>query len=249
MIKAFIVDDDPGIRDSNKHLLNEYFPDIELVGEADSVERASALIPQLQPHLVLLDIEIKGGTGFQLLQKLTPYAFKVVFITAFNEFALKAIKFHALDYILKPVNATEFKLAIESALELIEKDMQQQEHTAYFLNNVQQKKNPQKLTLRTTEALHLVEISDILFAKSDNSYTTFYLECGDKIMVSRSISFYEELLSDIDFFRPHQSYLVNLKHVKKIDKSDGGFVVLKSKHEIPVSTRRKKALIDFLENA
>ncbi|RLD37438.1 MAG: DNA-binding response regulator [Bacteroidetes bacterium] len=248
MIKAFIVDDDPGIRATNRSLLAEYFTDIELVGEADSVDSAFTLISELKPHLVLLDIEIKGGTGFQLLQKLKPYSFKVVFITAFNNFAIKAIKFNALDYILKPVNSVEFQKAIESAVDLISKNLNTTEQTEYFLQNFNTDKKPKKIILRTTNALHLVNVSDILYGKNDNSYTTFYLSTGEKIMVSKGIVFYEDILSESGFFRPHQSYLVNLQHVKRLDKTDGGFVILDSNNEIPVSSRRKKGLIKILEN-
>lgn len=248
IIKAFIVDDDPGIRATNRKLLKEYFSDIELVGEADAVDLAFELINELKPHLVLLDIEIKGGTGFQLLQKLKPYSFKVVFITGFNDFGIKAIKFNALDYILKPVNAVEFQSAIESAVELISKDMNTGEQAEHFLQSFTQNTHSKKLMLRTTNALHLVSISDILYGKNDNSYTTFYLVSGEKIMVSKGIVFYEEILSESGFFRPHQSYLVNLDHVKRLDKSDGGFIILDSDVEIPVSSRRKKGLINILEN-
>lgn len=248
MIKAFIVDDDPGIRATNKKLLKEYFPDIELVGEADGVDSAYALIQELKPHLLLLDIEINGGTGFQLLQKLKPYTFQVVFITAFNHFGIKAIKFNALDYILKPVNSVEFQQAIESAVDLISKQMNTKEQSEHFLQSIDPNSFPKKIMLRTSNALHLVTITDILYGKNDNSYTTFYLQNGEKIMVSKGIVFYEEILSESGFFRPHQSYLVNLQHVKKLDKTDGGFVILDSNDEIPVSSRRKKSLIAILEN-
>lgn len=246
MIKAFIVDDDPGIRATNKKLLNEYFPNIELVGETDSLDSAYKEIRNLDPHLILLDIEINGGTGFQLLQKLKPYTFKVVFITAFNEFAIKAIKFHAIDYILKPVNSVEFQQAIQSAVDLIEQDLSTDEQTAHFVENFQQK-SPKKMVLRTLNELHLVNISDIIYAKNDNSYTTFYLENDEKIMVSKGVVYYEEMLAECGFFRPHQSYLVNLNHVKKLDKTDGGFIILDTKTEIPISARKRKNLIDLLE--
>lgn len=247
MIKALIIDDDPGIRATNKRLLAEYFPDILLLGEADSVESAYSLIKKEDPHLLLLDIEIIGGTGFQLLQKLNPYNFKVVFITAYDEYAIKAIKFNAIDYILKPVNSVEFQQAIQSAVELLEKDMQTNEQSEVFLQSYQQKCNPSKIILRTSNALHLLNVTDILYARNDNSYTTFYLQNGENIMVSKGLVFYEEILSESGFFRPHQSFLVNLHHVKMIDKTDGGFVILNSGEEIPVSSRRKKALLYFLE--
>ena len=248
MIKAVIIDDNPEIRDTNKKLLSEYFIEIEMVGEADSVDSGFELIRRLNPDIVLLDIEIIGGTGFQLLQKLKPYSFKVIFITAFDNFALKAIKFHAIDYILKPVNASEFQEAVQSTIELIQKEYSTQEQNESFLSNINQKSDLKKIILRTTNAMHLVSISDILFCKNDNSYTTFYLTNGDNVMVSKGIVFFESLLQESGFIRPHQSYLVNLQHVKKLDKTDGGFVILDSGNEIPVSSRRKKDLVQFLEN-
>lgn len=248
MIKAVIVDDNPEIRATNKHLLAEYFIGVEVVGEADSIDTAYELIRNTNPHLVLLDIEIIGGTGFQLLQKLKPYSFKVIFITGHNQYALRAIKFHAIDYILKPINTTEFQEAVQSTLEIIEKDLSTREQNEQFLQNISKNGVSEKIMLRTANALHLVRISDILFCKSDNSYTTFYLNSGDKIMVSKGIVFYDEILSESGFFRPHQSYLINLHQVKRLDKSDGGFIVLESGDEIPVSARRKKKLIHLLEN-
>jgi len=247
MIKAVIIDDNPEIRAINKKLLSEYFIEVEMVGEADSVESAFAVIRQTQPHLVFLDIELNGGTGFQLLQKLKPYTFKVIFITGHNQYALKAIKFHAIDYILKPVNATEFQEAVQSTLEIIEKDLPTNEQNEHFLQSFNQKRSISKIMLRTADALHLVNITDILYCRNDNSYTTFYLLSGEKIMVSKGIVFYDEILSESGFFRPHQSYLVNLQHVRKLDKADGGYVVLNSGDEIPVSSRRKKGLIQLLE--
>jgi two-component system, LytTR family, response regulator len=247
MIKAVIVDDNPEIRATNKRLLAEYFVDIELVGQADSVESAYSLIRQTNPHLVLLDIEIIGGTGFQLLQKLKPYSFKVIFITGHDQYALKAIKFNAIDYILKPVNATEFQEAVHSTLGLIEKDFSTKEQNDQFLQSFNQNAGPSKIVLRTLESMHLVNTSEILYCKNDNNYTTFFLSSGEKIMVSKGIVFYEEILSDSGFFRPHQSYLVNLQHVKKVDKTDGGFIILDSGKEIPISSRRKKGLIQLLE--
>jgi len=248
MIKAAIIDDNPGIRATNKQLLAEYFIEVELVGEADSVESGYELIRETHPHLVLLDIELNGGTGFQLLQKLKPYTFKVIFITGHDQYALKAIKFHAIDYILKPVNATEFQEAVQSTLELIKANFPTNGQNEHFLQNINQNSGPNKIMLRTSTALHLVNIPDILFCKNDNSYTTFYLTTGENIMVSKGIVFYDEILAESGFFRPHQSYLVNLNHIRRVDKADGGFVILDSDDEIPVSQRRKKALMQLLDN-
>jgi two-component system LytT family response regulator len=248
MIKAVIIDDNPEIRATNTLLLAEYFIEVELVGEADSVESGCTLIRQTQPDLVLLDIELNGGTGFQLLQMLKPYTFKVIFITGHDQYALKAIKFNAIDYILKPVNPTEFQIAVQSTLELVKANFSTNQQNEHFLQNVNQNYRSGKIILRTSAALHLVNVAEILFCKNDNSYTTFHLTTGEKIMVSKGIVFYDEILTESGFFRPHQSYLVNLRHIRRVDKADGGFVILASDDEIPISSRRKKALMQLIDN-
>ena len=249
MIKAVIVDDNPDNRALNRRLLNEYFSDVHVVEEADSVKTAVAVIKKSKPDLVLLDIEIKGGSGFHVLQKLKPYRFKVVFITAFDNFAIKAIKFSAMDYILKPVNETEFQQAIQNVLNALETDKEENTfwQNDYLLDSYKKETQLGKIILRTSEALHVVDINDILYCRSDNSYTSFFLQSGEEIIVSKGLRDYIEMLKDYGFFRPHQSYLVNLNYVMKVDKSDGGFVVMKSGKEIPVSSRQKKKLIELLE--
>lgn len=247
MIRAVIIDDEPEIRELNESLLKEYFPEIEMVGQADSVKSGVELITDVKPDLVLLDIEIKGGSGFQILQQLRPYEFKTIFITGFNDYAIKAIKFNALDYIVKPVNEVEFQQAIRSAVEMIELNMNTVIQSTNLLDNYANGNQLKKIVLRTAEALHIVNISDILYCRSDNSYTTFHLNTSEEIIVSKSLKEYSDLLKDYSFIKPHQSYLVNLNHIKKIDKSDGGFVIMKNSLEIPVSIRQKKHLINLLE--
>lgn len=248
MIKAVIIDDEPAMQQVNSLLMNEYFPEVKVAGIANSVESGILLIKEQQPQLVLLDIELGTGTGFQVLQQLKPYSFKVVFITGFDSYALKAIKFSALDYILKPVNETEFQNAIQKAVDEINNQENHEQQTQHLLDTFRKEINPKKLVLKTAESMHIIDINDILFCQSDNSYTTFYIEHNEKIVVSKSIGDYEDLLADFSFFRPHQSFLVNLNHVKKIDKSDGGFIIMKNKKEIPISIRQKKKLISMLEN-
>ncbi|MCE4563405.1 response regulator transcription factor [Maribellus sp. CM-23] len=248
MIKAVVVDDEPAMQEVNCRLLNEYFPEIKLAGIGNSVGSGIELIKKEKPHLVLLDVELNEGTGFQILQQVKPYSFKVVFITGYDTYALKAIKFSALDYILKPVNEIEFQQAIQHAIDEINESEKQQLQTGILFESLQNENQGKKLVLKTMNSLHIVDADDILFCRSDNSYTTFHLADNEKIMVSRSIREYEELLSGHGFFRPHQSFLVNLNHVKKIDKSDGGFIIMKNKKEIPVSFRQKKRLIQMLEN-
>ncbi|WP_299781706.1 LytTR family DNA-binding domain-containing protein [uncultured Formosa sp.] len=248
MIRALIIDDEAAMLQVNSQLLSEYFPDVKLVGTANSIKTGIELINKQDPDLVLLDIELSDGTGFQLLQKLPAYNFKVVFITGFDAFAIKAIKFSAIDYILKPVNETEFQQAIQRAIQLIKRKENTQPQVNVLIDSFKKEMQSKKLVLRTSNAMHVIDICDIHFCKSDNSYTTFYFEGNEKILVSKSLKDYEALLSEYGFFRPHQSYLVNLNHIKKVDKTDHGFIIMKNKKEIPVSTRQMKNLVDLLDS-
>ena len=247
IIKAVVIDDELANQEINARLLLEYFPEIQLVGTANSIQGAIDLVKAQKPDLVLLDIELTDGTGFQLLQQLQPYSFKVVFITGFDSFAIKAIKFSALDYILKPVNETEFQQAIQRAVEAIENKEDNQPQVNILMDSFKHEMQTKKLVLRTSESLHVVDVRDIYFCKSDNSYTTFHLEGNEEILVSKSLKDYECLLTEYGFYRAHQSFLVNLNHIKKVDKTDGGFIIMKDKKEIPVSLRQMKKLIELLE--
>jgi two-component system LytT family response regulator len=246
MIKAVIIDDEAYLRSMIRNMLADYFPEIEVAGEADSVDSGVEIIKQKKPELVFLDIEIKGGEGFNILEKLSIKDFKVIFITAFNEFAIKAIKFSAIDYILKPVDEKEFTAAVKRALSEIEKPILQKQIENFFnnYNNMQNK----KLVLRTSEDIHIVNINDIVRCEADNSYTTFFISDGEKIVISKGIKEYSELLEEYGFIRPHQSHLVNLNFVKRLDKSDGGFLIMKDGKEVPVSTRRKQNLLQILDS-
>ncbi len=244
MIKAVIVDDEDCFREMIQFLINDYFPDVKVVAQADNVNDAVLSIEKNEPELVFLDIEIKGGTGFHVLQKLKKLNFKLIFITAFNDFAIQAIKFSAIDYILKPINEFEFKAGVERALWEINKEMSSVP-VDLLLNN-SQNKSDKKLVLRTTHELHIVNVSEIVRCEADNVYTTFHLESGEKIMVSKGLSEYAEILEPYGFLRPHQSHLINLDFVKKVDKSDGGAIVLKNNSIIPISLRRKQDILSIL---
>ena len=244
MIKAIIIDDEYFHRETIQLLLADYFPDVQVVAQAEGVEDAVSAIELHEPDLVFLDIEIKGGTGFHVLQKLKKRDFRLIFITAFNEFAIQAIKFSAIDYILKPINEFEFKAGVERAIQEIEKQEAPAPIDNLFINY--QDKTEKKLVLRTAQELHVVNVTDVVRCEADNAYTTFFTASGEKIVVSKGLSEYAELLENFGFLRPHQSHLVNIRYIKKMDKSDGGFLILKNNAEIPVSTRRKQAILDIL---
>jgi two-component system LytT family response regulator len=246
MIRTVIIEDEIHLREINRMMLESNFPDIEIVGETGTVDEAVALIMNLKPNLVLCDIELEDGNCFQVLQKCKPYSFRPVFITAFNQYAIKAIKFSAIDYILKPVNEFEFCEAIQRAIDSLPEETAELQ-TNNFMAHMNNGGLDKKVVLRTSDAMHIVGLSEILYCKSDNSYTTFYLKGRKEITVSRSIKEFAELFEDYQFLRPHQSYLVNLQGISKIDKSDGGFVIMENGVEIPISSRRKQAIFDELE--
>lgn len=242
-IRTLLVDDEQSCRDSVRMALEQYCADIEIVGEADSVENAVKLIGQHNPDLVFLDIEIKEGLGFDVLQAFNEINFNVIFITGHNHYAIKAFKFSAIDYLLKPFDLAELLAAVNRVRIAAGKSgfsarlqlMRENEQTA-----------KKKLALPTFEGLSMVLIEEILRCESDNSYTTFYLKNNQKLIVSRSIGEYEELLSPYQFFRVHQSHLINLKEVKNYLKDDGGIVVLTDGTQVPVARRRKEQLIEML---
>jgi two-component system LytT family response regulator len=244
MVRVVIIDDEKSSRETIKFLLTDYFPEVTVSAEAESVDDAVKIIEEQNPELVFLDIEIKGGTGLHVLQRLKKRDFKLIFITAFNDFAIKAIKFSAIDYILKPINEFEFKNGVERAIFEIGKINNSSQTDTLFAN--QESTKERKLVLRTSQEIHIVNISEIVHCVSDNAYTTFRLNTGEKIVVSKGIGEYADLLAGFGFLRPHQSHLVNINYIKKLDKSDGGFLILKDKTQIPVSSRQKQQLIDLL---
>lgn len=245
-MKIALIDDDYKVRSLYNNLLGKYFPQYTSLYEAESAATAITLIQKVKPDIVVLDIDLGDGTGFDVLQAVKPQRFSLIFSTAFNDYAIKAIKFSALDYILKPVDESEFCLAIEKAL-----DQQNQNGLEYqlkhFFSQFEKTGQLKKLVLKTATEINMIDVEDIVYCRSDNAYTTFHLASGEMIMVSKGMKEYEELLSSNHFFRSHTSYLVNLNQIKKLDKTDGGFLILKNGAEIPVSTRKKTKLLQILE--
>lgn len=245
-MKVVIIEDEILLRETNRTLLTNNFPDMKLVGEAGTVADSIELIQTIQPDLVLMDIELADGNCFQILQACKPYTFKVIFITAYNQYAIKAIKFSAIDYILKPVNEYEFCNAINKAITQNKND-ESLLQTRHFEDQYTSKETPHKIMLRTVESLHLIDICDIQYCKSDNSYTAFHINNQKPILISKGIKEYAELLAECGFVRPHQSYLVNTVNIARIDKTDGGYIILNDGTEIPISKRLKQSVLDELD--
>jgi two-component system LytT family response regulator len=247
-MKIIIIDDEEQQRNFTSTVVKKYCPTIEIVAQVANVKDGIEAIQKYVPDLILLDVEMPDGTGFDLLKKLMPIDFQVIFITAHNEFAVKAFKFSALDYLLKPVAPEELVITLQKA-EQVQKQTQIQMQLAILLNNIQDFAGEvKKLVLKDADNVHIVSISEVMYMQADNNYTSFFLTDKRKIVISKTLKEYEQLLEGKGFFRCHQSHLVNLNYILRIDKRDGGFIVMKDQTQLPLSSRKKEQLLQWLEN-
>lgn len=243
MITSIIIEDELHYSEMLQSLLDKHYPNIFLKGHASTLAEAAELIKTTQAELVFFDIELSDGTAFDLLRKLNNINFQIIFVTAHNEFAVEAFKFSAVDYLLKPVQEDEFCNAVDKAIERLK--LKQIQHIELMLENLNRNKNNKRLVLKTLEQIHLVDIQDIRYIKSDNSYTTFYLTNSEQILISKSMKEYEDILIHNGFFKIHRSYIINLQLLRKIDKSQDE-ILLADKTRLPLSSRRKQMLIQTL---
>jgi two-component system, LytTR family, response regulator len=248
MIRTIIVDDEKRARETISSILSLYCKNVEVVGEAENVQSAEALIEQVKPELVILDINMPGGNGFELLKKYKPLPFKVIFITAYEEYAVKAFKFSALDYVLKPVNPDELIESISRAAEAINKDNLSLKLDAFIHNMEDIKRDGKKIVLKTSDNIHIVNVNDIIRCEADKNYSSFFLINNKKILVSTTLKDYDEMLTPYRFFRAHQSHLINLNHIERYEKRDGGHLIMKDGSIVPVAIRKKDELLTLLQN-
>ena len=243
MISVVLVDDEQKARETIINILELSNIDIQISGEADSVDSAYELISKKHPDLVFLDINLPDGTGFDLMKRFSHIHFKVIFITAHEEYAIRAFKFSALDYILKPITAGDLLQAVEKASETINKEENEIKINA-VLSNLEKIK---KIVLKTAESIHIVQVKNIIRCEADVNYTTFYLDNGEHLLVSKTLKEYAELLEPSGFFRTHQSHLVNLDHILRYDKTEGGHLVMDDESIVPVASRKKDELFKLFE--
>jgi len=241
-MQALIVEDKAYIRKGLLNLLELIETDVQIIGECESVKEAVVVANACKPKLVFLDINLKDGNAFEFLDQTEHLNFKVIFITAYEEYALKALKIGAVDYLLKPVDIEELKVALSKVDQLpIAKQKEQ-------INIVKQVwSNPNNtLILSLHESFQVIDLNELLYCESDKGYTTFYCNNGKKYVVSKTLKGFEDPLSKAHFIRPHQSFMVNLKFIDKYDKS--GTIHLKNGKKIPVSSRKKEQfLVKFLK--
>lgn len=245
-LTAILVDDMPIALEMLENDIVNNHPKINIIGKAKSVVEAAKLLQKKQPDILFLDIMLGDGTGFDILEISPDLKSKIIFITASDAFAIKAFKFAAIDYILKPYSDEDLAFSIEKAQRQIQPDKQQ-------LNILQEalaapNKTPSKISLHTSEKIIVVNIADIIRCKSDNNYTTFYFNDNSKILVSKTLKHYADMLKEVSFLRVHQTHLVNIKYIKEFIKSDGGYLILKDKSNIPVSVRKRNEVIATLKS-
>ncbi len=247
MITAVIIDDEAPARDALSNMLKLYCPSVQLIGEAHSMQSGIKLIESISPDAVFLDIQMPDGSGFDLLKHFKTLNFKFVFITAFQEFAVRAFRFSAIDFILKPIDPTDLANAVDKLQETIREDETNQKFKA-FIENIQSKSRiPNKIILKTLDEVIIVETSSIVRCESNNNYTMFYFNDKSKILVSKTLKEYDDLLSSIGFFRTHQSHLVNLRFIKSYSRFPDSQVTLIDGTTIPVSVRKRDLLTSLLK--
>lgn len=248
MIKTLVVEDESKSRSMLLAMIQKVNPNLQVVGEANNVKDGVEKIKSLKPDLVFLDVSMPDGTGFDLLEQVQGQKFDLIFATASDQHAIKAIKYSACDYLLKPIDIDELKIAIDKVLE--KKTGTPNMDNLNFL--IQQLKkaddNFQKITLPTGNAYEIVAIKDIVRCEADASYTTFYLLDKRKIMVSFGLKHYEELLPSNEFIRVHHQHLINMNHVVRYLKEDGGYAVMVDGSKIELSRRKKDHFLEKLGN-
>ena len=249
MINALIIDDVDKARAALAADLADYCPEINLLGEANGVASGIEAINQHKPDVVFLDIKMDDGTGFDLLSKIGDVNFKVIFTTALDEYAIKAFKFSAVDYLLKPIDPDELVQAVKK---LEETSGKQEPDPAIdlLLENFRkiQHQGVKKIALNTQDKVHVVGIDEIIRCESHSNYTLFYLKENKQILVTKTLKEFDQLFSDYNFIRVHHSHLINLNFLQEFVKTDGGYAIMTDGNQVPVSTRKKEVLMKKLQS-
>lgn len=244
MLKALLIDDEKQSRNALREELGELSDRIEIIGEADSVKNAIIAIEELHPDVVFLDIHLGDGLGFDVLGKTAFTAFNVIFVTAYDQYAIKAFNYGALHYILKPVHQNDLRVAVEKIkpvaagsnnemLEIIKK--------IQFLT-------ARKVPVPSSSGITLYDLDDIIRCQSESNYTYVFSKSEDKIITAKTLKEFEELLGNYGFERVHNSHLINVKHIKKYINKDGGYLIMSDNSSVPIAQRKKTAVLRLLEN-
>lgn len=244
MIKTIIIDDNLRARKAVSSILMKHCTNVRVVAEADSVKSGIESIKQHNPDLVLLDIQLSDGTGFTLLENLRDFHFKVVFITAYEEYAVRAIRLSALDYIVKPINPFELISAIQKATEALTQGQLNLKLNA-LLDNRQ--KDEKRIILKTVDSLFVAKVREITRCQANGNYTSIHFNNGTKLLVSKTLKEFDEILCHYNFFRVHIAHLISLSYIERCEKEKDGFLFMKDGTSIPVARNRKQPLFEILQ--
>ncbi|KQC30255.1 LytR/AlgR family response regulator transcription factor [Flagellimonas eckloniae] len=246
ILKVVIVEDEKHSRETLKSLLEEFCKEVQVIATASNVDEAVKVLSIFSPDVVFLDIELQSGVGFDVLEQIKEPNFEVIFTTAFEKYAIKAIKFSSLDYLLKPIDLDELQLAVEKARNRMDTSVYRQQIDNLMHSLTRESNRQEKICLATTAGMEFIAIEDIILCKADGSYTSFILKNKKSLLVSKHLKEYENLLVDQQFMRVHNSYLINLKEVKKYIKSDGGYIIMSNDMHVSLSPRKKDELLDVM---
>lgn len=247
MIKCVIVDDESKAREILSEMLKLYCTKVEVVGQAHNVNSGYELIKQEEPDLVLLDIKMPDGSGFDLLNKFSDIHFKVIFITAHEEYAIKAFRFSALDYLLKPIDPSDLMSAVEKISENGEEIEMNEQFETFKSNYFEDEQFDEKrIVLKTQENIYIIYLKDVIRCQSEKNYTYFYFTNRDRIIVSKTLKEFDDLLTEFNFMRVHRSHLINLKYIDRFEKNDGGMIIMADGSKVEVSHRKKEALVNYI---
>lgn len=247
-MNAIIIDNEPHIISTLQALIKHYCPQVEIIGSADGCGSGERLILESNPDMVFLDVEMDDGTGIDLVKKLSYKHLHVIFITAHDKYAIDAFKCSAIDFLLKPVDPDDLVKAVEK-LGKVRKTDDLEKQVSVLTDHLKGGNSRQKkIVLSDYESMHLVKIEDIVWCVAEGSYTRFKLLDASEIMVSKNLKSYEDILSGHDFIRIHNSYLVNINHIKRFERTEGGVVIMDNGGVLPVSVRKKDSLMNILKN-
>ena len=246
-IRTLLVDDEENSRRALETLLLRYCPDVEVSGRAGSAEEAIILIKDQKPDLVFLDVMMPDGSGFDVLERCRDMAFGVIFISAFEQHAIRAFQFAALHYLLKPLNFMDLQAAVDR-FRTSQEHLPLQTQLLELASRTYHSSRPESIALHALNGFSVVKISDILRCEADASYTRIVFTDAKPFVGSRSLSYFEELLTDLTFVRIHHKHLVNLRHVKRYNKGRGGYVEMINGHEVEVSARKKDEFLIAMAN-
>ncbi|RYD58325.1 MAG: response regulator transcription factor [Sphingobacteriales bacterium] len=246
MIKAIIIDDEAKSRQTLEVLINRYCDSVEIAGTASNVKEGISILEHIHPELLLLDISLSDGSGFDLLSQIKDISFEVIFITAYNEYALQAIKANALDYLLKPVNIRELQAAIAKAEEKITSKEKKLDIKALVYQLTHTESAPSRIAVPVTDGLKFIFLNEITRLEAEGSYTRIFCDTAT-MLSSKPLKDYEDILPTETFFRAHHSHIININRIKHYHRGDGGYVTMTDGSVIDISKRRKKSFLGLFQ--